>query len=69
MGAFEYTAVDSRGKQQKGVMEGDTAKRVRQQLRERDLLPLSVALRSRKKKPPDNARSRFDAASARRTWL
>jgi len=42
MGAFEYTAVDSRGKQQKGVMEGDTAKRVRQQLRERDLLPLSV---------------------------
>ena len=42
MGAFEYTAVDSRGKQQKGVLEGDTAKRVRQQLRERNLLPLSV---------------------------
>lgn len=43
MGAFEYTAVDARGKQQKGVIEGDTAKRVRQQLRERNLLPLSVA--------------------------
>lgn len=43
MGAFEYTAVDSRGKEKKGVIEGDTAKRVRQQLRERDLLPLNVA--------------------------
>jgi len=42
MGAFEYTAVDSRGKEKKGVIEGDTAKRVRQQLRERDLLPLAV---------------------------
>jgi general secretion pathway protein F len=42
MGAFEYTAVDPRGKEKKGVIEGDTAKRVRQQLRERDLLPLTV---------------------------
>jgi general secretion pathway protein F len=42
MGAFEYTAVDPRGKQQKGVIEGDTPKRVRGQLRERGLLPLSV---------------------------
>jgi len=42
MGAFEYTAVDPRGKEQKGVIEGDTPRRVRQSLRERDLLPLSV---------------------------
>lgn len=42
MGAFEYTAVDTAGKQHKGVLEGDTAKQVRQQLRERNLLPLSV---------------------------
>jgi len=42
MGAFEYTAVDARGKEKKGVIEGDTAKRVRQQLRERQLLPLTV---------------------------
>ena len=42
MGAFEYIAVDSAGKQQKGVLEGDTARQVRQQLRERSLLPLSV---------------------------
>ena len=42
MGAFEYTAVDNGGKEHKGVIEGDTPKRVRAQLRERDLLPLTV---------------------------
>lgn len=42
MGAFEYTAVDPSGKEKKGVIEGDTPRRVRQALRERDLLPLSI---------------------------
>jgi general secretion pathway protein F len=42
MGAFEYTAVDPGGKQHRGVIEGDTARQVRQQLRDRDLLPLDV---------------------------
>lgn len=42
MGAFEYTAVDSTGKQRSGVLEGDTARQVRQQLRDRSLMPLSV---------------------------
>jgi len=42
MGAFEYTAVDSGGKQRSGILEGDTARQVRQQLRDKDLLPLSV---------------------------
>lgn len=42
MGAFEYTAVDQRGKERKGVIEGDTPRRVRQLLREKDLIPLSV---------------------------
>ena len=42
MGAFEYTAIDPKGKERKGVIEGDTARRVRQQLREQDLLPLAV---------------------------
>jgi general secretion pathway protein F len=42
MGAFEYTAVDPGGKQHTGVLEGDTARQVRQQLRDRDLLPLTV---------------------------
>lgn len=42
MGAFEYTAVDKGGRQQKGVLEGDTARQVRQLLRERGMLPMSV---------------------------
>ena len=42
MAAFEFTAVDARGKQQKGLLEGDTAKGIRQTLRERGLTPLSV---------------------------
>ena len=42
MGAFEYTAVDNRGKEKKGLIEGDTARQVRSLLRERSLLPLQV---------------------------
>jgi len=42
MGAYEYTAVDTHGKEHKGVIEGDTPRRVRQMLRNKDLLPLSV---------------------------
>ncbi|MEM7611363.1 MAG: type II secretion system inner membrane protein GspF [Pseudomonadota bacterium] len=42
MGAFEYTALDARGKQKKGVIEGDTPRHVRQSLREQALTPLSV---------------------------
>jgi general secretion pathway protein F len=43
MGAFEYTALDASGREQKGVIEGDTAKQVRQLLRERSLLPVNVS--------------------------
>jgi len=43
MGAFEYTALDSAGREQNGVVEGDTVKHVRQLLRDRQLLPVTVA--------------------------
>lgn len=42
MGAFEYQALDSGGKEKKGVLEGDTARQVRQQLRDKGWIPLSV---------------------------
>lgn len=42
MGAFEFVALDKSGKESKGLLEGDTAKHVRQILRERHLLPVSV---------------------------
>jgi general secretion pathway protein F len=43
MGAFEYTALDPSGKEQRGLLEADTVKHVRQLLRERSLLPVTVA--------------------------
>jgi general secretion pathway protein F len=43
MGAFAYTALDSAGRPHKGVLEGDTARQVRTLLREKSLLPVTVA--------------------------
>ncbi len=42
MPAYEYIAIDSRGKERKGTMEGDTPRQVRQLLREKQLTPLEV---------------------------
>lgn len=42
MGAFEYQALDEAGKQRRGVLEGDTARQVRQKLREQGWIPLEV---------------------------
>jgi general secretion pathway protein F len=48
VGAFEYTALDTGGRERKGVLEGDTPRQVRQLLRERQLLPVSVTEVARK---------------------
>ena len=42
MSAFEYTALDKKGREKKGIIEGDSARLVRQQLREQSLVPLTV---------------------------
>jgi len=42
MGAFEYTGLDARGRQRRGVLEGDTPRQIRQQLREQSITPLTV---------------------------
>jgi general secretion pathway protein F len=42
MGAFEYIALDTGGRERKGILEGDTARQVRQILREKQLLPVTV---------------------------
>ena len=42
MGAFEYAALDDRGKEKKGVLEGDSVRQVRQLLRDKNLIPLQV---------------------------
>lgn len=43
MAAFEFTAVDPTGRERKGVLEGDTARQVRQMLRDQSLLPVTVS--------------------------
>ena len=42
MGAYQYIAVDAGGKELRGVLEGDTARHVRQALRDKKLLPVEV---------------------------
>lgn len=42
MGAFEFVALDERGRQRKGVREADTARQIRQQLRDARWTPLEV---------------------------
>jgi general secretion pathway protein F len=52
MAAFDYQAVDSRGKIKKGVIEGDTPRQARALLREQGLMPTDVVptLASKKSK-------------------
>ena len=42
MAAFEYQAIDVDGKTQKGLIEADTARQARQQLRGMSLMPLEI---------------------------
>lgn len=48
MPAYSYQALDAKGKKVKGVLEGDSERQIRTQLRSRDLKPLDVkSVRSR----------------------
>lgn len=42
MAAFAYQAMDKGGKNKSGVLEGDNARQIRQQLREKGLIPMQV---------------------------
>ncbi|HWU69426.1 MAG TPA: type II secretion system inner membrane protein GspF [Stenotrophobium sp.] len=42
MAAYEYTALTAGGRQEKGLIEGDTARQARQMLRDRGLSPLTI---------------------------
>lgn len=44
MAAYEFVALDARGRQQKGVLEADSSRQLRQQLRDRGWAPLQVEL-------------------------
>lgn len=42
MAAFEYVVLDAKGREKKGVTEGETPRQVRQLLRNQGLMPLSI---------------------------
>ncbi|GAA0305478.1 type II secretion system inner membrane protein GspF [Psychrosphaera haliotis] len=48
MAAFEYKALDAKGKSKKGILEADTSKQIRQQLRDKGLIPLEINKASQK---------------------
>ncbi len=56
MAAFDYQAVDSRGKNKKGVIEGDTPRQVRGLLRDQGLMPLEVTPSLQKSKQASSAK-------------
>ncbi len=43
MAAYEYSALDSKGRETRGLIEGDTPRHARAQLRDRGLMPLDVS--------------------------
>jgi general secretion pathway protein F len=43
MAAYEYTALDTAGREHRGVLDGDSARQVRQLLRDQALLPVTVS--------------------------
>ncbi|TQV73920.1 type II secretion system protein GspF [Aliikangiella marina] len=60
MAAFEYVALDQKGKQKKGIIEGDTPRQIRQILRDKHLIPLDVeSVTSSKKQKATSGRSSF----------
>lgn len=59
MAAFEYQALDARGRKNKGVLEADNARHARQILRERKLTPLMVDLASKQEKTLASGKSWF----------
>ncbi|NOR52115.1 MAG: type II secretion system protein GspF, partial [Gammaproteobacteria bacterium] len=48
MGAFEYSALDRRGREKRGFIEGDTSRQVRQNLRDQGLTPLTIEVAANK---------------------
>jgi len=65
MAAFDYKALDEKGRQKKGIIEADSARQVRQQLRDKGLTPLSVDATIEKKEGPSAFSSRGKGLSVK----
>lgn len=62
MAAFHYTAINAKGEKQKGILEAESAKQARQQLRDKHLTPLEVY-------PPQQKTTLFSVKSLRRQTI
>lgn len=56
MAAFDYQAIDQRGRNKKGVIEGDTPRQVRSMLRDQGLMPIEVTPSLEKNKSVNSPR-------------
>jgi len=54
MAAFEYIALDKKGREKKGVIEGDTQRQVRQMLRDQGMMPLQIDTAASQEKKQHN---------------
>ena len=59
MAAFEYIALNHRGKEEKGVLEADSSRQVRQILRDKGMAPLAVKVTREAKSSSGGWRSLF----------
>jgi general secretion pathway protein F len=67
MAAFEYQALDNKGKQHKGVLEADSSRQVRQQLRDKGWMPLSVEAANNEKQNKSGFLARFSLSPSLKT--
>ena len=58
MGAYAFAALDAQGKEQRGILEADSTRQVRQQLRERGLAPLKIEPAVKPRASSDRAHGR-----------
>jgi len=63
MGAYSYQALDAKGRKVKGVLEGDSERHVRNQLRSKQLKPLQV--KTTRQKPGEKSSSGFSLSLGR----
>ncbi|MFT5541787.1 MAG: general secretion pathway protein F [Glaciecola sp.] len=61
MAAFAYKAMDANGKSKNGVLEGDNARQIRQQIRESGFIPLEVEQVAEQEKKSQESFSLFKA--------
>ncbi|KEQ18072.1 type II secretion system inner membrane protein GspF [Endozoicomonas numazuensis] len=59
MAAYEFIAITPQGKREKGTLEADSSRLIRQQLRDKDWLPLSVQAVAEQKKSTESAQPLF----------